>query len=147
MGEGVPRSMTVAECLYRIGAEMGNPLSQWNLSNILKNKPGIDPESLYWTERAAAQGDPVALGLVGYIISINPYEDAAEGLAMMMVAAELGDKYASERIAEAEALVGGGVEELLHRARLLKPNWRATPEAPPAKFRKNDVSCVAVGSK
>lgn len=141
-GEGTMQSVVVAECLYRIGAEMGNPLSQWNMANIIRDKPGLDPESLHWRERAAAQGDPVALGFLGYITSINPYEDAAKGLMMMMVASELGDPYATQRLAEAEALVADDVVELLHRARLMKPKWRASPEHPPAKFNPEHVRCI-----
>jgi hypothetical protein len=141
-GQGVVQSDAIAECLYRIGAEMGNANSQWNLSRVIREHPGIDEETILWLQRAAKQGHPKALANLGFIMAINPLDDRVEGLVMLLVARELGSDFAAEKLQEFEGLVFDGLVDDLFTARERKWRWRAVPEAPPTAFTAIHLSCV-----
>ena len=146
-GHGIPKDPDRAECLYRASAENGYAAGQRGYDYIVTAKPGMatnGDELLTLLERSAAQGYLNALSFLGYIRSINPLADNADGFAMMMVAANHGHHQAQAWIQEAERLDDTGTKEVLAEARQRAGNWRAGFEAPPAELKQVDSLCSSI---
>ena len=135
-GTGVPKNLDRAECLYRASAENGYAAGQWQYSRVGIAKPGIAPSDIEFQihlERSAAQGFVHALAREGFLESISPRVDMAEGFMMMLVAASKGNDYAKSLIEEAETYDDYDTMRALIDARERASNWRVEIESPPSR--------------
>jgi TPR repeat protein len=74
-GEGVAKSLRKAAALYCRAAENGNALAQYNLGWIYANGRGTprdDALAVAWLQKAAAQGDRPAAGMLRLMGKVRP---------------------------------------------------------------------------
>ena len=133
-GQGTPKDADKAECLYRVSAENGYASAQWVYSNLLAAKPGIHPDALGWEERAAAQGDDLALRHLGYIRSMNPFVELSEAYKLTILAAERGNERAKWELTDIRDYARDKPEtkKAIREAEEKAKVWRAVVEPPPA---------------
>ncbi|CCQ72314.1 tetratricopeptide repeat protein [Magnetospira sp. QH-2] len=142
-GQGAPKDLDKAECLYRVAAENGYANAQFAYSRILRDKPGIDFNAFSWIERAAKQGQDQALFRLGDIEVLNPGIDDAIGYMHVLLALKRGNEFAMERIAVARkrSIKEFKVREALQKAEDLAGRWRAVREELPAILNAIPPDC------
>ncbi|CCQ74789.1 tetratricopeptide repeat protein [Magnetospira sp. QH-2] len=130
-GQGTPRNMDKAECLYRVSAENGYANAQAALHVHLRNKPGIDPTALDWAYRAAAQGNKRSLFIIGNLDLINPYVENSIGYMRLFLSAKKGAQDARTMIEEARNSTNPEVRISFAEGRSLARGWQPEFERVP----------------
>ncbi|CCQ72310.1 protein of unknown function [Magnetospira sp. QH-2] len=133
-GSGTPKDLDKAECLYRVAAENGYANAQAALHLFLREKPGIDFEALDWADRAALQGQDQGLFATGFAEVLSPFGDTVEGLVLIILAAERGNKYAIKKMLDYRDTDDQEVLAMIQDAEHRSKVWQAEIEPLPAKL-------------
>lgn len=142
-GEGVPKDLKRAECLFLHAARRGFLYARWSIYHVYKYL-GRNEESNTWLARALEESSLNRLFIKGKIILIAPRKfgptrvfssGRPEGYAYLLLAEERGSKEAAAFLKTDRSSLNPLVRIELFDGRLIANKWRAlkaTPMAPPS---------------
>ena len=108
-GNGTPVDRTQAEKWYRMGAEQGDAFAMERMGYLLsESDPPRAEESFEWFLKAAMEGVPTAMHMVGYCYmkGIGTEKDEREAGKWLKMAEDNGVEEASEMLAMLGSVLG-----------------------------------------
>ena len=140
-GEGVPKDLKRAECLYVHAARRGDVISKWAIRSLLK-KIGRQHESDIWLARALAESDAEILFTSGGLGIFSSNQNRRIESYAELLAEERGHKKATEDLAEARASWNVIVKLELARGWLTARKWRTMKAKPPGDPEPVEDACL-----